>query len=94
MAEIERDAIITAIEKCEGRRLDAARLLDIGKTTLYRKLSQYGIVIDKKKRPNFQSQAQALSTVKTPRFLRLAVTTEEIANANAQCPSCQAKIIL
>ncbi len=42
MAELERQAILQAIEQVHGDKLAAARLLGIGKTTLYRKLKQYG----------------------------------------------------
>ena len=43
LAEMERDAILGAIRKLGGDKLLAARLLGIGKTTLYRKLKEYGI---------------------------------------------------
>ena len=39
----ERRAILDAIRKTQGDKLTAARLLGIGKTTLYRKLKEYGI---------------------------------------------------
>jgi len=41
MAELEKQAILTAIEQVKGDKLMAARLLKIGKTTLYRKLKEY-----------------------------------------------------
>jgi DNA-binding NtrC family response regulator len=44
MADIERRAILGAIERLKGDKLRAARLLGIGKTTLYRKLKQYQTV--------------------------------------------------
>jgi two-component system response regulator HydG len=43
LAEMEREAILTAIRTLGGDKLLAARLLGIGKTTLYRKLKEYGI---------------------------------------------------
>ena len=43
LAELERDAILSAIRTLNGDKLQAARLLGIGKTTLYRKLKEYGI---------------------------------------------------
>jgi two-component system response regulator HydG len=43
LATMERDAILGAIRKLGGDKLLAARLLGIGKTTLYRKLKEYGI---------------------------------------------------
>ncbi|HET7208719.1 MAG TPA: sigma-54 dependent transcriptional regulator [Terriglobales bacterium] len=41
MAELEKQTIIRAIEQLNGDKLLAARLLGIGKTTLYRKLKEY-----------------------------------------------------
>jgi len=43
LAELERSAILDAIRVLNGDKLQAARLLGIGKTTLYRKLKEYGI---------------------------------------------------
>jgi DNA-binding NtrC family response regulator len=43
LAELERQAILSAIRKLRGDKLKAAQLLGIGKTTLYRKLKEYGI---------------------------------------------------
>jgi transcriptional regulator with PAS, ATPase and Fis domain len=42
LAELERRAIMHALRETEGDKLAAARLLGIGKTTLYRKLKEYG----------------------------------------------------
>jgi len=41
MAELERQTILSAIAELHGDKLQAARLLGIGKTTLYRKLKDY-----------------------------------------------------
>jgi two-component system response regulator HydG len=41
LAEIEKQTILTAVERLNGDKLTAARLLGIGKTTLYRKLKEY-----------------------------------------------------
>ncbi|HEX8713119.1 MAG TPA: sigma-54 dependent transcriptional regulator, partial [Terracidiphilus sp.] len=43
LAEMERDAILETIRLLQGDKLQAAKLLGIGKTTLYRKLKEYGI---------------------------------------------------
>jgi DNA-binding NtrC family response regulator len=43
LADLERQAILGAIRTLHGDKLRAARLLGIGKTTLYRKLKEYGI---------------------------------------------------
>jgi two-component system response regulator HydG len=40
---LEREAILSAIRALNGDKLQAAKLLGIGKTTLYRKLKEYGI---------------------------------------------------
>jgi two-component system response regulator HydG len=44
LADMEKQAILSAIRTLNGDKLQAARLLGIGKTTLYRKLKEYGIV--------------------------------------------------
>jgi DNA-binding NtrC family response regulator len=41
LEELERRAILRALHEASGDKLAAARLLGIGKTTLYRKLKQY-----------------------------------------------------
>jgi two-component system response regulator HydG len=41
---MEKRAIFRALAETGGDKLAAARLLGIGKTTLYRKLKQYGHV--------------------------------------------------
>ena len=43
LADLEREAILGAIRSLGGDKLLAARMLGIGKTTLYRKLKEYGI---------------------------------------------------
>lgn len=43
LAELEKQAILNTIRQLNGDKLLAARLLGIGKTTLYRKLKEYGI---------------------------------------------------
>jgi two-component system response regulator HydG len=42
LAELEREAIFEALAQVKGDKILAARLLGIGKTTLYRKLKEYG----------------------------------------------------
>lgn len=44
IADLERGAILTTITQLNGDKLMAARLLGIGKTTLYRKLKQYEVL--------------------------------------------------
>ena len=43
LEEMEREAIIGALERNEGNLSDVARQLGIGRSTLYRKLEQYGL---------------------------------------------------
>jgi hypothetical protein len=43
LTEAERITINKALAKCRGDKLQAARMLGIGKTTLYRKIAAYGI---------------------------------------------------
>jgi two-component system response regulator HydG len=43
LAELERQAILDTLRLLKGDKLTAAKLLGIGKTTLYRKLKEYGI---------------------------------------------------
>ncbi len=46
IAELEKQAILGTIRQLKGDKLMAAKLLGIGKTTLYRKLKEYGIADD------------------------------------------------
>jgi len=41
LEELERRAILRTLRETGGDKLSAARMLGIGKTTLYRKLKQY-----------------------------------------------------
>jgi DNA-binding NtrC family response regulator len=43
LKEIEKEAILKALQLTAGSKLDAARILGIGKTTLYDKLKKYGL---------------------------------------------------
>ncbi|MBV8116260.1 MAG: sigma-54-dependent Fis family transcriptional regulator [Silvibacterium sp.] len=43
LAELERQAILDTLRRLKGDKLTAAKLLGIGKTTLYRKLKEYGL---------------------------------------------------
>ncbi|PYX99812.1 MAG: hypothetical protein DMG64_18555 [Acidobacteria bacterium] len=51
LEQLERRAIEDAMAQAEGDKVKAARLLSIGKTTLYRKLRQYGSYSRKRKGP-------------------------------------------
>jgi DNA-binding NtrC family response regulator len=41
--EAERDHIVRVLARCNGRKMEAARLLGINKTTLWRKLKKFGV---------------------------------------------------
>jgi two-component system response regulator HydG len=43
IAEMEKQAILATLRQLNGDKIMAARLLGIGKTTLYRKLKEYGV---------------------------------------------------
>ena len=43
LEELERRAILKTLRETSGDKLAAARMLGIGKTTLYRKLKQYNM---------------------------------------------------
>ena len=43
LEELERRAILRTLRETAGDKLAAARILGIGKTTLYRKLKQYNL---------------------------------------------------
>jgi two-component system response regulator HydG len=46
MAELEKQTILAALSQVNGDKMLAARLLGIGKTTLYRKLKEYGAQVN------------------------------------------------
>jgi transcriptional regulator with GAF, ATPase, and Fis domain len=48
LAEMERTLIQAALDRSEGDRQKAARMLGIGKTTIYRKLKEYGMAAMKR----------------------------------------------
>jgi DNA-binding NtrC family response regulator len=43
LADVERAHVLRALERCGGSHQDAARLLGIGRTTLWRKLKGWGV---------------------------------------------------
>lgn len=46
MWEIERDVISKALDKSKGKVETAAKALQIGRATLYRKIKKYNITVD------------------------------------------------
>jgi DNA-binding NtrC family response regulator len=55
LRDLERGAILEAIEFTKGDRARAAMLLGIGRTTLYRKMKEYNLEIEARARCNVQS---------------------------------------
>lgn len=51
LAELERDTILKTITQLNGDKMTAAKLLGIGKTTLYRKLKRYGCLESNRRQP-------------------------------------------
>lgn len=47
MQEVEKDVILKAIQECGGNMTAAAQRLEIAKSTLYRKIKRYNIVVEK-----------------------------------------------
>jgi len=43
LADVEREHVMAVLEACGGQQVQAARILGIGRTTLWRKLQGYGI---------------------------------------------------
>jgi len=43
LADVEREHVMAVLEACGGQQIQAARILGIGRTTLWRKLQGYGI---------------------------------------------------
>ncbi|OQX10396.1 MAG: hypothetical protein BWK76_20795 [Desulfobulbaceae bacterium A2] len=41
IGEAERDHILSVLEACQGKKLEAARMLGVNKTTLWRKMKKY-----------------------------------------------------
>ena len=56
LAGVERSAILKTLHKCRGDRTAAAALLEIGRTTLYRKLIEYGIKASRSQDSSTSSQ--------------------------------------
>ncbi len=46
LADVEREHVARVLDACEGPQIDAARVLGIARTTLWRKLSTLGLVAD------------------------------------------------
>lgn len=51
LEQLEKQAIQQAMAQADGDKVEAARILSIGKTTLYRKLRQYGTYARRRRGP-------------------------------------------
>jgi hypothetical protein len=95
LVEIEREAILSAVS--EYQVPEAARLLGIAKTTLYRRLKNYGITLPL---PDNGSSIPARNTpikkANTPitHLLLLPSTAEELPKAILKCPRCSTRLIV
>jgi two-component system response regulator HydG len=61
IAAMEKRAILKTVQQTQGDKQMAARLLGIGKTTLYRKLKEYGVDVEPQ-----PSTSLTFSAVPTP----------------------------
>jgi two-component system response regulator HydG len=43
LEEVERRHVVRVLEACQGNRTDAAKILDLDRKTLYRKLLRWGV---------------------------------------------------
>ena len=87
LADIERQAIFQALTVCNGNVVRAAQVLDIGKTTIYRKLAGYGIPASDLERINTSGLPL------NPRLLKIAETADERAKAPVKCPRCRSLLL-
>ena len=46
LADVEREHVMGVLEACGGQQIQAARILGIGRTTLWRKLQSYGLATE------------------------------------------------
>jgi DNA-binding NtrC family response regulator len=62
MAAMEKQAILTALKETNNDKRMAAKLLGIGKTTLYRKLKQYHVLSDQEPAASLPSPSKSVAT--------------------------------
>jgi DNA-binding transcriptional regulator YdaS (Cro superfamily) len=101
IAELEREAILRAVAAV-GDKQEAARLLGIGKTSLYRKFKTFGAEVQTHPANVALVQAAALAKIKPAkshdvkppaRFLHLSRTQAEMECAHLRCPNCRARLV-
>jgi DNA-binding NtrC family response regulator len=62
MADLEKQAILAALKQTNNNKIMAAKLLGIGKTTLYRKLKEYDVRADQEPPAPVTSSSKSVST--------------------------------
>ena len=62
MAAMEKQAILTALKQTNNDKRMAAKLLGIGKTTLYRKLKEYDVLSDQEPAAPLASPSESVAT--------------------------------
>jgi hypothetical protein len=62
MAAMEKQAILTAMKETNNDKKMAAKLLGIGKTTLYRKLKEYQVLSDQEPGASLPSPSKSVTT--------------------------------
>jgi hypothetical protein len=91
MEEVERETILAAIKET-GSAIETARLLKMGKTTVFRKLKKWGVPVPgtnglrKKKIP--------APVLPSKQYLMLPRTPQELKAAQFRCPGCQCPVLL
>jgi two-component system response regulator HydG len=79
MAEVEREHIMAALERHGGNRTHAARALQIGEATMYRKLKSYGMVTPRSKPVLVTSAGRCADAEGAERADRLGAETITLA---------------
>jgi hypothetical protein len=75
--EVKRRAVCDALDKCGGNRLRAARLLGIGKTTLYRMAKTYRYQLPKMQAEGLMSVSRRIPF----RFIKDSISPSAAENA-------------
>ena len=77
LADLEHDAILQALAAFDNDKMEAARVLGIGKTTLYRKLKEFG-----DDTPPIVQSAAAATVGTTWQLLRRAAALQSVPVAD------------
>jgi transposase len=91
--EVEREAILAALEASGDCVVEAAKALGVGKSTLFRKLKQYGC----QRRPYCRHDlkpVQLKPSFQSKEFLKLPRNDQEFGEANLVCPVCHSRLML